>query len=440
VVLAAGEGTRMRSARPKVLHEIAGRSLLAHVLAAVRGAGAGRVAVVVGPGREDVAREARDVLPDAGVFVQADRLGTAHAVLAAEEALRQGVDDVVVVYGDTPLIEAATLAKLRQPLAEGAAVAVLGFEARDPTGYGRLIMQGDRLVAIREERDATSAERAIAFCNAGLMALRGDLALDVLRRIGKDNAKGEYYLTDAVAMASAMGGAVVAIAAPEEEVQGVNDRAQLAAAERVVQERLRRAALANGATMIAPETVFLSHDTKIGRDVVIEPNVFFGRGVTVEDGVVIHAFSHLEGARLAPGASVGPFARLRPGADLGPNVRVGNFVEIKNVQLGPGVKVNHLTYLGDASVGANSNIGAGTITCNYDGFSKHRTVIGEGAFVGTNSSLVAPVRIGDNAYIGSGSVITDDVPADALALGRGRQAVKEGWAADFRKKAKAKPK
>jgi bifunctional UDP-N-acetylglucosamine pyrophosphorylase/glucosamine-1-phosphate N-acetyltransferase len=437
IVLAAGEGTRMRSARPKVLHEIAGRSMLAHVLAAVREAGAAQVAVVVGPDRDDVARAAREVIPDAKVSIQQERLGTAHAVLAAEEALHQGAEDIIVAYGDTPLIEPATFAKLRRPLAEGAAVAVLGFEARDPAGYGRLIMEGDRLVAIREERDASAAERRIAFCNAGLMALSGDIALKVLGAVGNDNAKREYYLTDAVSVATAMGGKVVAITAPEEEVQGVNDRAQLAQAERVIQERLRRAAMAAGATLIAPETVFFSHDTRIGRDVLIEPNVYFGRGVTVEDNVVIHAFSHLEGARLAKGVSIGPFARLRPGANLGPNARIGNFVEIKNVELGAGTKVNHLTYLGDSTVGANANIGAGTITCNYDGFAKHRTVIGEGAFVGTNTSLVAPITIGANAYIGSGSVITADVPADALALGRGRQAVKEGWAADFRRKAKA---
>jgi bifunctional UDP-N-acetylglucosamine pyrophosphorylase/glucosamine-1-phosphate N-acetyltransferase len=427
----------MRSDRPKVLHEIAGRSLLGHVLAAVREAGASQVAVVVGPDRDDVAAEARAAMPDADVFVQSERLGTAHAVLAAEEALRRGADDIVVVFADTPLIEADTLARLRKPLGEGAAVSVLGFVAGDATGYGRLIVKEGQLVAIREERDATGAERAILFCNAGLMALRGDLALDLLRRIGRNNAKGEYYLTDAVALAVADAVSAVAVAAPEEEVLGVNDRAQLAAAERVMQERLRRAAMAAGVTMIAPETVFLSHDTRIGRDVVIEPNVVFGRGVVVEDGVTIHAFSHLDGARLARGVSVGPFARLRPGANLGPNVRVGNFVEIKNADLGAGAKVNHLTYLGDATVGANANIGAGTITCNYDGFAKHRTVIGEGAFVGTNSSLVAPVTIGEGAYIGSGSVITDDVPPDALALGRGRQAIKEGWAAEFRNKARA---
>jgi bifunctional UDP-N-acetylglucosamine pyrophosphorylase / glucosamine-1-phosphate N-acetyltransferase len=304
---------------------------------------------------------------------------------------------------------------------------VLGFEARDPAGYGRLIMDGARLVAIREERDATDRERDIGFCNAGLMALKGGIALEVLRRIGKNNAKGEYYLTDAVAVAAAMGETAVAVVAPEEEVQGVNDRSQLAEAERVIQERLRRAAMAGGATLLAPETVFFSHDTKIGRDVVIEPNVFFGRGVTVEDGVVIHGFSHLEGARLAKGVSIGPFARLRPGADLGPNVRVGNFVEIKNVQLGPGVKVNHLTYLGDATVGANSHIGAGTITCNYDGVHKHPTIIEDGAFIGSDTQLIAPVTVGKGAYVAAGSSITEDVPAGALAIARGKQVNKEGW-------------
>jgi bifunctional UDP-N-acetylglucosamine pyrophosphorylase/glucosamine-1-phosphate N-acetyltransferase len=426
----------MRSSRPKVLHAIAGRSMLAHVLSAVREAGASRVAVVVGPDRADVATEARQVLAGAEVFTQRERLGTAHAVLAAEEALRGGAEDVIIAYADTPLVQAATFATLRRPLSEGAAVAVLGFEARDPTGYGRLITDGDRLVDIREDSDANAAERAITFCNAGLMAIRGDLALDVLRRIDNRNAKGEYYLTDAVAVVTAMGQKAVAIPAPEHEVQGVNDRAQLAYAEGIMQDRLRRAAMAGGATLVAPETVFFSYDTTVGRDVLVEPSVVFGPGVTIGDNVVIHAFSHLEGARVANGVSIGPFARLRPGANLGPNVRVGNFVEIKNVELGPGVKVNHLTYLGDATVGANSNIGAGTITCNYDGFAKHRTEIGEGAFIGTNSSLVAPLTIGANAYVGSGSVITDDVPADALALGRGRQAIKEGWAAEFRKKAK----
>src|SRR4051812_45924666 len=438
IVLAAGEGTRMKSARPKVLHEIAGRSMLGHVLSAVREAGAGRIAVVIGPERDDVTREAGRVAPDAAGFVQRDRFGTAHAVLAAREALREGADDVAIAFADTPLIEAETFARLRAPLAAGAAVAVLGFEAQDSTGYGRLLTDGDRLLAIREDKDATDRERAVALCNAGLMALRGDLALDLLERIDNRNAKGEYYLTDAVALAVALGHRATVVTASEDEVRGVNNRAQLAAAEAVMQARLRRAAMLGGATLTAPETVFLSADTRIGRDVLIEPNVVFGPGVVVEDGVVIHAFSHLEGARVAQGATIGPFARLRPGATLGPKVKIGNFVEIKNAELGAGAKVNHLSYVGDASIGANANIGAGVVTCNYDGFAKHRTAVGAGAFVGTNSSLVAPVAIGDGAYVGSGSVITADVPADALALGRGRQTVKDGWAKAFRAKAGAK--
>jgi bifunctional UDP-N-acetylglucosamine pyrophosphorylase/glucosamine-1-phosphate N-acetyltransferase len=435
IILAAGEGTRMRSARPKVLHEIAGRSMLAHVLSAVQEAGAGHVAVVIGPDRDDVAQEIRHSAPDAQVFVQRERLGTAHAVLTAREALGHGVEDIVVAFADTPLIEASTFAKLRAPLANGAAVAVLGFEARDPSGYGRLLTKGGKLSAIREDKDTTPPERAVTLCNAGLMALRSDYALDILGRIGNQNAKGEFYLTDAVSLAVSMGLDAAVVTAPEDEVRGVNDRAQLAEAETIMQVRLRRAAMLGGATLIAPETVFFSVDTRIGRDVVIEPNVVFGPGVLVEDEAVIHAFSHLEGARVAKGAMVGPFARLRPGTSLGPKAKVGNFVEIKNADLGSGAKINHLSYVGDASVGANANIGAGTITCNYDGFAKHRTVIGEGAFVGTNSSLVAPVEIGKRAYVGSGSVITEDVPADALALGRGRQAVKDGWARAFRAKA-----
>ena len=436
VVLAAGEGTRMKSARAKVLHEIAGRSMLGHVLAAVQEAGAARTAVVVGPDREDVASEAKRHAPSTEVFTQTERLGTAHAVLAARLMLEARDADVVIAFADTPLITAATLAALRAPLRDGAAVAVLGFEAEDPAGYGRLITDAGRLIAIREERDASAQERAITLSNAGLMALRGDVALDILAQIDNRNAKGEYYLTDAVAIARAMGLETVVVAASEDEVRGVNDRAQLAAAERVLQARLRQRVMAEGATLVAPETVFLSFDTKIGRDVLIEPNVCFGPGVVIEDETVIHAFSHLEGTRVSRGAVVGPFARLRPGAMLGPKARVGNFVEIKNAALGAGAKVNHLTYVGDASVGAGANVGAGTITCNYDGFSKHRTEIGEGAFIGSNSALVAPVTIGAGAYVGSGSVVTGDVPADALAIGRGRQVLKEGWASSFRESAK----
>lgn len=434
VVLAAGEGTRMKSDRPKVLHEVANRSMVGHVVATVMAAGATEVAVVIGPDRDDVAREARAIMPEAEVFVQRERLGTGHAVLSARAALERKPDDVIVVYADTPLVSAETLAALRRPLADGAAVVALGFEAQDPTGYGRFIMSGDQILDIREHKDAGEAERAITLCNGGLMAVRGDVALDLLDRVGNQNAKGEYYLTDIVAIARRQGHATGAVTVAEEEVHGVNDRAQLAAAERMMQDRLRRGAMAGGATLVAPETVFFSHDTRIGRDVVVEPNVVFGPGVVIEDRAVIHSFSHLEGARIAAGAAVGPFARLRPGAVVGPKAKVGNFVEIKNSQLGAGAKVGHLTYLGDATVGAEVNIGAGTITCNYDGFGKYRTEIGEGSFVGSNSSLVAPVSIGKGAYIGSGSVITDDVPQDALALGRGRQVIKEQWATAFRQK------
>jgi bifunctional UDP-N-acetylglucosamine pyrophosphorylase/glucosamine-1-phosphate N-acetyltransferase len=427
----------MQSAKPKVLHEVAGRSMLAHVLASLEQAGAGRLAVVIGPDRADVAREVETVAPRAEVFTQRDRLGTAHAVLSARPALEEGADDVVVAFADTPLITAETFGRLRAPLAKGAAVAVLGFEAANPAGYGRLITANGRLQAIREHKDASEAERALTLCNGGLMAIRGDVALGLLDRIGNRNAQGEYYLTDAVEVAKGLGHEAVTVLAAEDEVQGVNDRVQLARVERVLQERLRREAMLAGVTLVAPDTVFFSHDTRIGRDTLVEPNVVFGPGVVVEEGAVIHAFSHLEGARVASGATVGPFARLRPGAALGPKAKVGNFVEIKNVDLGAGAKVSHLTYLGDASVGAEANIGAGTITCNYDGFSKYRTTIGEGAFVGSNSSLVAPVTVGDGAYVGSGSVITGDVPADALAVARGRQSNKEGWAKAFRERAAA---
>lgn len=433
VVLAAGEGTRMRSDLPKVLHRVAGRSLLAHALAAVRAAGADRVAVVVGPGREDVAAAARSEIPDAAIFVQAERRGTAHAVLAARAALEEGADDVVVAYADTPLVEPATLTRLRAPLAEGAAVTVLGFEAADPAGYGRILREGDAVVAIREDKDASEAERAVRLCNAGLMALAGAQALALLDAIGDANAKGEFYLTDAVEIARARALPVACAIAPEDEVQGVNDRVQLAGVERTLQRRLREAAMRAGVTMIDPDSVFLAHDTVLGRDVTIEPNVVFGPGVVVEDRATIHAFSHLEGARVAAGATVGPFARLRPGADIGEKAKIGNFVEVKKAKVGPGAKLPHLSYVGDAEIGAKANLGAGTITCNYDGFDKHLTRVGEGAFVGSNASLVAPVSVGAGAYVGSGSVVTQDVPENALAVGRARQVVKPGWAEDFRR-------
>ena len=438
IVLAAGEGTRMRSARPKVLHQVAGRSLLAHVLAAVRGAGTKTAAIVIGPDSDAVAEEAERVLPGTQVFVQSERHGTAHAVLAARAAIAKGADDILVIFGDTPLIGAATLERLRAALAGGASIAVLGFRPVDPTGYGRLITNGHRLVAIREEKDASEAERRIKLCNGGLMALRGEVALDILDRIENDTAKGEFYLTDAVAIADHMALEAVALETSEDEVRGINTRAQLAEAEDVMQWRLRDAAMEGGTTLVAPETVYLAADTKLGRDVIVEPNVVFGPGVVVEENAVIHAFCHLEGAHVGKGALVGPFARLRPGAKLGAKSKIGNFVEIKQADIGEGAKANHLAYLGDSSVGAGANIGAGTIICNYDGKAKHRTQIGKGAFIGSNSALVAPVKIGDNAYVGSGSVITENVPPGALAIGRGRQVNKPNWMAGKASAGKAK--
>jgi bifunctional UDP-N-acetylglucosamine pyrophosphorylase/glucosamine-1-phosphate N-acetyltransferase len=435
IVLAAGEGVRMRSSQPKVMHRIAGLPMLGHVLNAARAAGATRLAVVVGPGAAGTESFLARAAPEAAVYVQAERLGTAHAVLSARKEFAGKPDDVVVLYGDTPLVRPETIRRLRRPLARGASVTVLGFRPASPTGYGRLIMAGRQLVAIHEERDASPEERRISLCNAGLIAFSGD-ALKLLGRIGKENAKGEYYLTDLVELANAAGRKVAVIEAEADEVIGVNRRAELAEAERVFQARARAAAMEGGATLIAPETVFFSHDTRIGRDVTIEPNVFFGPGVTVADGVTIRAYSHIEGATIAAGAIVGPFARLRPGAAIGPDAPIGNIVEVKNAPIDAGAKANHLAYIGDAHVGARTNIGAGTITCNYDGFAKHRTEIGADAFIGSNSALVAPVKIGEGAYVATGSVINRDVEPGALAVARARQVDKPGWAERFRERKK----
>lgn len=432
IVLAAGEGTRMRSSVPKVLHPVASQTLLAHVLGAAPQGTDTALAVVIGPDHQGVADEAKRIRPDALIFVQAERLGTAHAVLAAREAIARGVDDVLIAFGDTPLISAETFARLRAPLAKGAAIAALGFRAADPTGYGRFIVEGDRLVAIREHADASADERKIDLCNAGVMAIDGRRALAILDKIGSANSKGEYYLTDAVGIISDNGWESVVVETSEDEVRGINTKAQLAGAEGVMQARLRKAAMEAGVTLIAPETVYLAADTLFGRDVTIEPFVVIGPGVSIADGTVIHSFSHIVQTTLGKNVSVGPYARLRPGTSLGDGARIGNFVETKAATLEAGVKVNHLSYIGDATVGANSNIGAGAITCNYDGFKKHKTVIGQGAFIGTNSSLVAPVKIGNGAYIGSGSVITRDVPDDAMALERNQQTIREGGAARYR--------
>src|SRR4029079_10392664 len=425
IVLAAGEGTRMRSRKPKVMHELGGRTLLDHVINAATSAGTGDIAVVVGLGHDIVREEARRIAPNAQIFAQRERLGTAHAVLSARKAIARGADDIIIMFGDTPLVRPQTLAKLRTALADGAAVAVLGFRPADPKGYGRLLLQGNELAAIREERDATPAERRIEFCNGGLMVLAGNHAIVMLTRSGNKNAKGEYYLTDAVAIARDMGLKARAIETSEDDVRGINTKTQLAETEAVLQQRLRAAAMEAGVTMVAPETVFLTADTKFGKEVTVEPNVVFGPGVTVEDGATIRSFSHIEGSRVGKGARVGPFARLRPGADLGKDVHIGNFVEVKEAKIESGAKVNHLTYIGDARIGEGANVGAGTITCNYDGVAKHRTEIGKGAFIGSNTALVAPVKIGDGAYVGTGTVVTKDVPAGALAIARTKQTVKE---------------
>jgi len=433
IVLAAGESSRMCSARPKVLHELAGRSMLAHVLSALVETSADRIVVVASPHHDAIMAEAKTIVRDAGIAIQKERLGTAHAVLAAREAIARGYDDLLIVFADTPLVRPETFAAMRKALAGSQnVIAALGFEAKQPAGYGRFILDDGALKAIREDRDASAAEREIKTCNAGLMALDGRHALSLLDAIGNANSQKEYYLTDIVAIARSRGFEVAAAIATEDEVLGVNDRAQLAAAESILQVRLRAKAMGEGATLIDPSSVTLAFDTRLGRDAVVEPHVVFGPGVNVGDGSRIRSFSYLEGATIGQNVLVGPFARLRPGTGLAHDVHIGNFVEVKASDVGAGAKINHLSYIGDASIGAGTNVGAGTIACNYDGFAKHRTEIGAHAFIGSNSALVAPVKIGDGAYVGSGSVITRDVAPDALALARAGQVEKPGWARAFR--------
>jgi bifunctional UDP-N-acetylglucosamine pyrophosphorylase/glucosamine-1-phosphate N-acetyltransferase len=428
VILAAGMGTRMRSDRPKVLHEVGSAPLIAHALRAGLALAPERVVVVTGPGMEDVAAAAHEEWPEAGIAVQAERLGTGHAVAQAAPFLQGFEGDVVVLYGDTPFVRPATLEAMSAARAE-AEVVVLGFEPADPARYGRLVTEGADLLRIVEWKDADAGERAIGLCNSGVLAAPAPLLFPLLDRLEPAAASGEYYLTDVVALARAEGARATVVRGAEEEMLGVNSRADLAAAEAAFQARARAAALETGVTLTAPETVFFAHDTVIGRDATVEPHVVFGPGVTVETGATIRAFSHLEGAHVSRGAVVGPYARLRPGAELGEEVRVGNFVEVKSATLDEGAKVNHLSYVGDAAVGAGANLGAGTVTCNYDGVAKHRTEIGAGAFIGSDTMLVAPVRVGAGAMTGSGSVITEDVPDAALALGRARQVTKPGLAA-----------
>lgn len=429
----------MASAEAKVLHAVAGLPMVCHVARAAEAAGAAKTAVVVGRSAEAVEAALRAHVGAVATHRQTERLGTAHAVLAARASLEEGFDDVLILFGDTPLVRQETLTRARASLLAGAHICVVGFRTRQPAGYGRLVERDGELVAIREERDASEAERLIDYCNGGVMALRGADALRLLDQVGNGNAKGEYYLTDIVEIARRDGLGVRAIEAAPDELVGVNTRVELAAAEAIWQERRRRELMLAGVTMIDPPSVHLAYDTAVGSDVLIEPNVVFGPGVSVASGAVIHAFCHIEGAAIAGGASVGPFARLRPGTSLAEGARVGNFCEVKNADIAAGAKVNHLSYIGDASVGAGANVGAGTITCNYDGAGKHRTEIGAGSFVGSNASLVAPVRVGAGAYVASGSTITEDVPDDALAIARGRQVMKpDRGRAIFERNARAK--
>ena len=436
IVLAAGKGTRMKSDLHKVLHPIAGRPMLLHLLDNAATLSPERTVVVVGAGREEV--EAAVAPLGATIAQQAEQLGTGHAVMQAEQALAGFDGDVLILYGDVPLVQPATMRAMVERLhaADAPKVVVLGFRPADPAAYGRVILTPgtDRIEKIVEYKDATPAQRAETLCNSGLMAARATDLFALLARLGNDNAAGEYYLTDVVELAG--GAASIEVAA--DEVAGVNSRAELAGVEARWQHARRVRAMADGATLIAPDTVWFAHDTVIGRDVTIEPNVMFGPGVTIADGVTIRAFSHIEGATVAPGAELGPFARLRPGAVIEAKAKVGNFVEVKKARLGAGAKANHLAYIGDADVGAGANIGAGTITCNYDGFRKYRTVIGEGAFIGSNSALVAPVSIGKGAIVGAGSVVVRDVTDDSLAVARGQQEERGGWAARFRAMMKVK--
>lgn len=441
IVLAAGEGTRMRSNLPKVLHKVGGLPMVGHVIHAVKAAGCERMALVVGNGAEKVSQEAGQLGVELETFIQSERLGTAHAVLAAKNAIKDAESDIIIAYGDTPLVTVELFTSILESLRDGADVAVLGFKTETPTGYGRLLMDGDQLVAIREEKDATEGERQVTFCNSGIMGLKGVHALDLLEAIGNDNLKGEYYLTDAVEIARSRMLDVRAVSGREEDTLGVNNRAELSEAEAIYQNRRRCQFMLDGVTLTAPTTVHFAFDTQIGRDSIIEPNCFFAPGVRLADGVYIKANCYLEGdlkkgqmVEVATGAVIGPFARLRPGADIGEKVKVGNFCEVKNAKVAKGAKINHLTYIGDAELGENANIGAGTITCNYDGFSKFKTVVGAGAFVGSNSSLVAPVTVAAGSYVGSGSVVTKDVSENALAIARGRQVERADWATAFRVK------
>ena len=433
VILAAGKGTRMKSALPKVMHGVGGRPMMDWSVALAREVGCARIVAVVHPSQDVLIAHLAAQHPDVAIAFQDPPQGTGHAVRCAEEALEGFGGELAVLYGDSPLVPASVIEELFTRVAGGASLGVLGFEAAAPGLYGRLITNaaGD-LEAIVEAREATPEQLKVRICNSGVMAGKAGDMFRLLKKITNQNAKGEYYLTDLVGLARAEGGRCALVTATEDDLIGCDSKADLAEAEGIFQGRKRRALMEAGVTLVAPETVFFAHDTEIAADVVVEPNVVFGPGVKVAGGARIKAFSHLEGAVVGEGCLVGPFARLRPGTVLAANVHIGNFVETKNTAMGEGAKANHLAYLGDGTIGAGANIGAGTIFCNFDGFLKHQTTVGEGAFVGSNSALVAPVTIGDGAYVGSGSVITKDVPADALSVARAQQMTREGWAKTFR--------
>ncbi len=432
VILCAGQGTRMKSPLPKVLHEIAGLPMVGHVVATAQELKPEEIVIVVGPAMPLVQKTIEGLDLSATLAIQHQALGTGHAVRSAEEALADFDGLVFILYGDTPLIEAETLRSMQLT---GATVTVLGMRPADPAAYGRLICDDiGNLQRIVEFNDANENERAINLCNSGVMAVQSKDLFRYLSQIKNDNAKAEYYLTDIVELAVAEGKECAVVEASEESLLGVNDRADLAQAEEAWQQRRRVEVMKSGVTMFAPKTVTFHHDTQIEADVIIEPNVMFSGGVDVKKNARIRAFSHLEGANVGEASIIGPYARLRPGANIGKDVRIGNFVEIKNADLEEGSKVNHLSYVGDAHVGAFANIGAGTITCNYDGFQKYRTTIGDHAFIGSNSALVAPVDVGEGAIVGAGSVITEDVEADALSMTRPQQLHRVGWAQQFRSK------
>ncbi len=431
IILAAGKGTRMKSDLHKVLHPIAGRPMLAHLLASVAALEPAKLVVVVGDKAEQVEPLVREF---GGVIaVQDQQQGTGHAVRQAESALAGFDGDVLILFGDVPFVRSETMRGMLDRLGEADGAVVAAFRPADPKQYGRILAEGDGSIRKMVEcKDASEAERALDLCNSGLMAVRSAALWPLLAQVSNENAAGEYYLPDIVMIAAGEGKCSLIVEVAADEVEGVNSRAELAAAEAAWQERRRSEAMAEGASLIAPQTVWFSHDTRLGRDVLVEPNVFFGPGVTIGDNVRVRAFSHIEGAAIEAGAEIGPYARLRPGAEIGEGAKVGNFVEVKQARLGKGAKANHLSYLGDAEIGAGANIGAGTITCNYDGFFKYRTNIGEGAFIGSNSALVAPVTIGKGAIVAAGSAITSDVGEDSVALARGEQVEKPGRAAKFR--------